>query len=295
MTGFGEASEQVDGAHYLVELRSLNNRYFKATLRLPEELAGLEAELEAVLRKKLTRGSITLTIKIRLPNAQTTHQVNDEALSVYLGHLDTIRSQWKTRDATANIDLAALLNLPGVLQPSKEEDGLLGRARPVLLRLADYACDRLVQMRMTEGSALADDLRRQCEVIRERTSSIQARASRVIDDYHQRLRTRMDELLARAELHVAEVDLIREVAVFAERADISEEMARTAGHLEHVQQILNSNDPNPAGRTLDFLAQEMLREANTIASKSNDVEVSRAIVVVKGAIDRIKEQVQNIE
>ncbi len=295
MTGYGEASDQVDGVHYALEIRSLNNRFFKGTMRLPEDISGLEAELEVLLRKKLTRGSITVTAKTRVPDVRAAHRVNDEALLVYLDHLETIHTKVAKADHAVNIDLTALLALPGVLQPSEEEDAVLKRSRPVVLRLTEEACTKLVQMRMTEGQTLAADLDVQCDLIRQRLAQIESRAPTVADEYHKRLRSRMDELMAKAELNVAEVDLIREIAVFAERCDIREELDRTAGHLAHVKQVLAASDEEPAGRTLDFLSQEMLREANTIASKSNDVQISRAIVEVKGAIDRIKEQVQNIE
>jgi len=121
-----------------------------------------------------------------------------------------------------------------------------------------------------------------------------ARAPLVIDEYHQRLRSRIEELMAKAKLKFDEQDLLREVAVFAEKVDIAEEAARTKQHLHHFEQILSNQSEEPAGRTLDFLTQELLREANTIASKSNDAAISRAIVEVKGAIDRIKEQAQNV-
>ena len=295
MTGFGEASGQVDGVHYAVELRSLNNRYFKSAFRLPDEISGLEAELESLLRRKLTRGSITLIVKMRVPDAEAAQRVNDEALMVYLGHLETIHARISDGGQTAHIDLMALLAMPGVLLPSEAADSVLNKARPAVTRLADEACDRLVQMRLTEGKTLVEDLEAQCRVIQGLLGKIIQRTPTVVEEYHQRLRSRMEELMARAELKVAEQDLIREVAVFAERADISEETARMKGHLEHMGQIVAAADNEPAGRTLDFLAQEMLREANTIASKSNDERINRAVVVMKGAIDRIKEQVQNIE
>ena len=295
MTGFGDASAQVDGVHYVVELRSLNNRYFKVTFRLPEELSALEAELESVLRKRLSRGSITLTVKTRLSDAAATHRVNDTALLAYLGHLETIQGKVAQHDQTIQIDLTALLALPGVLQPLEDEQSVLNRARPVLLRLLDVACEKLDAMRLCEGELLAEDLCQHQRSIRDRLSGIEARAGQVVEVYHQRLRSRINELMARAQLAVAEPDLIRELAVFAERADISEELSRLTGHLEQFEQIVGSAGHEPAGRTLDFVAQELLREANTIASKSNDVQVSRAIVEVKGAIDRIKEQVQNVE
>lgn len=293
MTGFGDAATQVDGIHYAVELRSLNNKYFKASLRLPEPLAGLEAELESALRKRIGRGSVTLTVKFRISDAHAASSVNEPALLAYLDHLETIHA--KIQDQSVHIDLTALLALPGVLQPSEDEDAMLTSARPVLLKLVNEACDRLTEMRIKEGEALAGELLAQGEVIRDRLEQIQKRAPLVVQEYHQRLRNRIDELMAQAKLKLDEHALIREVAVFADRADICEEITRTAGHLEQFKQVINANKNQPSGRTLDFLAQELLREANTIASKSNDAEISRAAVEVKSAIDRIKEQVQNVE
>jgi len=148
---------------------------------------------------------------------------------------------------------------------------------------------------MTEGKLIAEDLAKQCRQIDTLLVEIRKRAPEVIEAYHQRLRLRIDELLARAQLKIEEKELIHEVAVFAEKADISEEISRLSAHMEQFDQIIGSTDGNPAGRTLDFVAQELLREANTISSKSNDTQISRAIVEIKGAIDRIKEQVQNVE
>ncbi|MFA9478293.1 YicC/YloC family endoribonuclease [Phycisphaerales bacterium AB-hyl4] len=293
MTGYGDASTQVDGMHFAVELRSLNNKYFKAALRLPESIAGLEAELEAALRKRVTRGSLTVTVKLRLSDAHAASRVNDAALLTYLDHLETIHS--KISDHSVHIDLTQLLALPGVLQPSEDEESLVSHARPVVLKLLDQACDKLMAMRVREGKSLAEDLLTHRDLIRNRLEIIRERAPVVIDEYHQRLRSRIDELTAQAKMKIAEHDLIREVALFADRADICEELSRTAGHLEQFEQILDSKKDAPSGRTLDFLSQELLREANTIASKSNDATISRAIVEVKSAIDRIKEQVQNVE
>jgi uncharacterized protein (TIGR00255 family) len=297
MTGFGDAVEQVNGVSYTVDIRSLNNRYFKATLRLPESVSGLEAEIETLLRKKLNRGSITLTLGRRTADAQAVHRVNDEALLNYVKHLETIHRKVSgtSSDHNVNIDLTALLALPGVLQPTEDQAELLQQARPVVMRLVEKAADRLLAMRITEGQALDEDLARQRQLIRERLTLIAQRVPAVVEEYHQRLRARIDELLSRAQLKITEPDLIREVAIFAERSDISEEVSRLSGHLEQFEQIIAADKGEPAGRTLDFLAQEMLREANTIASKSNDVQIARAIVDVKGAIDRIKEQVQNVE
>ncbi len=295
MTGFGAASDQVDGIHYVLEVRSLNSRYFKALIKLPEEITALEGEIEAELRKHLTRGSIALTVKMKLTDRRAMHRINETALSAYLESINTLRARLEPDAGADAVDIVALLSLPGVLQPSDDEDALAAVSRPVVLRMTGEACERLIAMRLTEGAALREDIDGQCRMIRTRLGQIGERAPFVVEEYHQRLRQRMETLARRAELNMAEQDLIREVAVFAERADISEENARLAGHLDHAAKILATSNGGPAGRTLDFLAQEMLREANTIASKSNDGEISRAIVEVKGAIDRIKEQVQNIE
>ena len=223
--------------------------------------------------------------------------MNDEALLNYVNHLETIHKKVTASygDPRLNIDLTALLGLPGVLQPAQDQAQMLAQARPVVLALVEKAADRLLAMRVVEGDALAEDLARQRATIRQRLALIAQRTSVVVEEYHQRLRARIDELMARAQLKITEPDLIREVAIFAERSDISEEVNRLAGHLEQFEQIVGADKGEPAGRTLDFLTQEMLREANTIASKSNDVQIARAIVDVKGAIDRIKEQVQNVE
>ena len=293
MTGFGDAAAEVDGTHYSVELRSLNNKYFKVIIRLPEEISGLEAELESHLRKSVHRGSFTLTIKVRVGDARAASRINEAALMTYLDHLETIQN--KIADQSVHIDLTQLLALPGVLQPAEDEEAIVNKARPVLVELVQQAAEKLTVMRTNEGQVLTADLLKQRADILSCVEKIRHRASVVIDEYHERLRGRIDELMAKAELKVDEHDLIREVAVYADRADISEELSRIVGHLDQFCQIIASENDEPAGRTLDFLAQELLREANTIASKSHDAVISRASVEIKSAIDRIKEQVQNVE
>lgn len=286
MTGFGDASCETAGVHYAVELRSLNNRYFKGTIRLPDLISGLEAELDSLLRKRISRGSLTLTIGIYDRSAAAAYQINPAAIKHYSEQLKAIPN--------ASVELGSLLALPGVMQPP-EAGEYLEKARPIVVKLVEQACDKMASMRQTEGEALAGELGRHNQFILERVEQIASRAPQVTEEYHQRLRTRIDDLMARAKLQFNEVDLVKEVALYAERCDIAEECQRVKAHLEQFTQIVHRNDGEPAGRTLDFLAQELLREANTIASKSNDAQISRIIVEVKGTIDRIKEQVQNVE
>lgn len=293
MTGFGDASGQRDGVHYSVEMRSVNNRYFKTTIRLPDELLSLEPELELALRQKITRGSVTLTVNLKDTSASAAYQINEDALRAYLSHLQTVEKS--LTNGAVTIDLGSLLALPGIVQPPDASE-LIERSRPIIYELMGQACQKMCAMRESEGRGLAADLQQHISEINARIAQVVVRAPLVVDEYHARLRTRIDELMAQAKLKLNETDLIREVAIFAERCDISEEIQRLRAHLEQFDQIITRGEEDrPAGRTLDFIAQELLREANTVASKSNDATITRLIVEVKGSIDRIKEQVQNVE
>lgn len=292
MTGFGEASAQIDGVHYSVEVRSLNNKYFKGVIRLSEAFQSLEAELESVLRQRLTRGTITLIASCNDSSASAAYTINQAALARYIQQLQAMP---QISGGELRLDMAALLTLPGVLQPPADEEDRLLRARKHFTTVVNKACDSLVAMREREGKMLVDELLQQRQYIQERLSRIRERCPAVVADYEQRLKSRIELLLQGQDARVDAVDLIREIAVYAERTDIAEEVARLTGHLEQFGQLLTAKEDRPVGRTLDFLSQEMLREANTIASKSPDAETSRFIVEIKGAIDRIKEQAQNVE
>lgn len=292
MTGFGEASRHTDGVHYSIELRSLNNKYFKATIRLPERLQILEAELEAVLRRRITRGSVTLIGSFADTSESAALEVNHKALDRYV---EQIRRSTAVGKGDVAIDLGALLALPGVLQQPADESDALQNARAAMTELVNEACDHLLSMRRREGLLLMEDLHNQRDLIAERLEKIREQAPRVIEEYEKRLRQRMQEMIREAQLNVEPADLLREIAAYAEKTDIAEEVCRLSGHIEQFSELLQAPEDQPVGRTLDFLAQEMLREANTIASKSPDSLISRLIVEVKGAIDRIKEQVQNVE
>jgi len=291
MTGFGVAADDDDGARYVVEVRSLNSKYFKAITRLPEELQGLESEIESAVSKRLNRGSIVLTVRFADSSADAAAQINSKALESYLKQLMEVP---EIDHVSTRIDLGALLTLPAVIVAGTGER-ILDRARPILTRLVASACDGVISMRAREGEALHKILHTYCQNVADRLKAIASRAPTVVELYQKRLRERINTLLAENGGAVKDEDLIREVAVYAERSDIAEEIIRLQSHLQQFAEIIDANDGEPAGRTLDFLSQEMLREANTIAAKCLDAQISRDIVEVKGAIDRIKEQVQNVE
>lgn len=289
MTGFGDATTERAGTHYTVEIRSLNNRFFKPIIKLPDNVSGLEPELESMLREKLGRGSITFILKMRTDSAEAAYHINIPALKSYVQQLQSIQGL----DRFVQIDLASLVQLPGVCQEPRDETDEIERHGPVVREMALKAVHKLDAMRRREGQTLFTELMRHAQLIAENLSEIQKRAPLVVEDYNRRLQQRINQLLQSAELHVNESDVIKEVAVFAERADIAEEIQRLTSHLDAFEQSCRTSEH--AGRKLDFIAQEMLREANTIGSKANDAQIARHIVEIKGAIDRLKEQVQNVE
>lgn len=289
MTGFGDANAERDGTHYAVEIRSLNNRFFKPVIKLPDRVAGLEPELESMLREKLGRGSITYILKIRSDDAQAAYHINIPALKAYLAQLQSLEGL----DHLVQIDLASLLQLPGVCQEPRDDTDEIEQHGPTIRELTAKAIAKLDAMRRREGEALFAELMKHIRLIGENLAEISKRAPLVVDDYQRRLQLRIKQLLIGGELKVNEGDVIKEVAVFAERADIAEEIQRLRTHCDAFEQSCHSSEH--AGRKLDFIAQELLREANTIASKANDAQIARHSVEIKGAIDRLKEQVQNVE
>ena len=291
MTGFGEASATVDGTHFSIEVRSLNGKYFKSSIRLPEEYQSLEPVLESELRRQLVRGTITVIAKVSEQSEDAALTINTQALERYIEQIRAV----KGLDGESSIDAGTLLTLPGVLQPAADDESRHERAARGFVEALRGASARVMDMRRSEGQLLVEDLLKHHASIVEHLARIEARSPVVVREYETRLRSRIDTLLEEAKVRVEPVELIREVAVYAEKTDISEEVARLGGHLDQFKQLITSDQTEPVGRTLDFLAQEMLREANTIASKCSDAEISRDIVEVKGAIDRIKEQVQNAE
>ena len=289
MTGFGDATGELNGTHYAVEIRSLNNRFFKAIIKLPDNVSGLEPELETMLREKLGRGSITYILKMRSDSAEAAYHINTQALKSYLHQLQQV----KGLDRLVQIDLAGLVQLPGVCQEPRDDTDEIEKHGPTVRELTLKAIEKLNAMRDREGRQLFNELMRHVQGIAANLKEIATRAPFVVEEYHRRLSQRVNQLLSKAELKVNEPDLIKEVAVFAERADIAEEIQRLTSHLGAFEQSCREGEH--AGRKLDFISQEMLREANTIASKANDAQIARHIVEIKGAIDRLKEQVQNVE
>jgi uncharacterized protein (TIGR00255 family) len=290
MTGFGEADCEVDGLSYTVEIKTVNNRYYKSAVRLPDTVAFCEEDIEKLLRNSLSRGTVGYTLRLKNVAAKAMFDVDEAAIRRCVERLSETAGQL---NVNYNIDLAALLSLPGIVQPVLPDEEEAQRIKGVILKISQKAVEQLKQMREREGQAIAKDLKTHCEAIRDRLEKIRGRAPRVIEEYHKKLKKRLEELTANAQLKLDEDTLAREVAIFAERSDISEELSRLESHL--AQFFVSCDSDEQAGRRLDFISQEMLREANTIGSKALDAEIARGVVDIKCLIDRIKEQVQNVE
>jgi uncharacterized protein (TIGR00255 family) len=290
MTGYGEAEGEINGVSYAVEIKAVNNRYLKTIVKLPEAVAFLEENVERLLRKNLSRGTVNYVLRFKDVSANALFDIDETALRAVMERLNRVKS---SADIDGTIDIGSLLSLPGIIRPTLPDEEMAEQVKEIVLDVTQRAVDKLKQMRAAEGNCLEAELESYCQAIRENLEKIRARSAVVMQEHAKRLRKRVDELLAEAKLKLDEETLAREVAILADKSDISEETARLDSHLQQFAESCQTNDQ--AGRRLDFISQEMLREANTIASKASDTEIIRYVVDIKCRIDRVKEQIQNVE
>ena len=290
MTGYGEAQGQLNGASYVVEIKTVNNRYFKAIIKLPDSTSFLEDDVDKLLRKHLSRGTVNYVLRLKDVSAHALFDLDEAALQAVAAKLAKVET---AIGISGTIDLGNLLSIPGIIRPVEPDEEAARHIREKVLQISNEAIAKVSQMRVAEGAAIEDDLRTNCNKIESGVTLVRSRSELVIHEYAKRLKRRVDELLAHAELKLDEELLSREVAIFADRSDVSEELSRLDSHIKQFTQ--SCTEEGQAGRRLDFICQEMLREANTIASKACDTQITQWIVDIKCRIDRIKEQVQNVE
>jgi len=288
MTGFGAATRERDGVTIRVEVRSVNHRHFQAKLRVPSEFLYLESELDALVRKRLSRGSVSVNVSLTRDESQSVAALNTDAAKRY--HTALVKLA-KELGVAPEVDLAHILNMPGVLGAKasglpNERDGKL------ILRTTSEAVTELLSMRESEGKSLGVELERAATAIEKAVARIEKRMPKVVREHHQNLRKRASELIG-AEKPVAETDLARELALLADRLDVTEETSRLRSHLSQLRGLLSKG--GAVGRQLDFLAQEFFREANTTGAKCNDAQVAHVVVDMKTHIERMREQIQNVE
>lgn len=289
MTGFGDARRQDGSRTVTAEVRTVNNRFLKCSIRLPEAYSSFESDLEKLVRGSIARGTVNVTIRIERSSEANRYRIDTDVLAAYAAQIDGVSD--KLGLATSGLD--ALLQLPGVVS---ERSGVVEDASgdwDLLESLVTEALKKLDTFRRAEGAAMADELRANLAIIETELGGVIEQAPGVVTEFRDRLRERVAELLSGTEASVSDVDLIREVSVFAERADINEEITRLRSHIVQFRAFLD--DHVSQGRKLDFLTQELFREVNTIGSKANNVVIAHRGVEMKAAVEKIREILQNIE
>ena len=288
MTGYGRAVELVNGREYTVEIRSVNNRYLDCSVRLPRMLSFGEDGVKQAVKKSVSRGKVDVFISVRTEGGEEAKvSLNDAVLEGYLAAMRRMTEEFGVRD---DISVSTLSRLPEVFQvekPEADEDQLLLD----LMSVVDKALSAYDAMRVTEGKALEQDLRGRGETILGYVAQVEAGGAKTLADYRARLESKIREVLESTSID--ESRILTESAIFADKIAVDEETVRLRSHLEQMNTMLS--DGGAVGRKLDFLLQEMNRETNTIGSKCSDLAISRIVVNIKAELEKIREQVQNIE
>jgi len=288
MTGFGSACQRDRRMDIDVEVRSVNHRFLTIKQSLPDALARMENEIEQTVRAKLGRGSVTISVSVK-SSRESGPSLPD--LNTFKAAAKQLREIQKALGLKGEITMEDLLAIPslwnnGVSEPSEE-------LWPKVKKLLTKALDQLVETREREGAKISDALQGHLQTIEGRLGKVQARVPHVVDAYQKRLDDRIQQLLTQRGLEAAKMDIVREVAIHADRCDTSEEIQRLRAHIGEFRKIVGQK--GQVGRRLDFMTQEMGRETNTIASKANDGEIAASAVEMKAELEKIKEQVENVE
>ncbi len=290
MTGHGEACRHQDGVRVAVEVRTVNNRFLKVSLRISEGYATLEPLVETLVRSQLRRGSVSVFVRVERESTPDDFRLNPVVLESYYRQLQEVVNEGS---GTPEIRIDSLLALPGVVTENARLRAGADVVWPVIESALTEALQNLSRMRAEEGAAMGRDLHANRQVIEAELAQVQARAPLVIEAYRKRLQDRLNKLLEEYGLQLQAADLVREVGLFTDRSDISEEIVRLRTHLQQFETVARTEANS--GRKLEFLIQEMLRETNTIGSKANDAGIAHHVVEIKTAIERMREMIQNIE
>jgi uncharacterized protein (TIGR00255 family) len=292
MTGFGEAQTHTDLLDAGVEVRAVNNRHLKVSVRGTDPYPMFEAEIEKVVRRHIHRGTVTVHIRVVRAGRGVDFTLNTAALAGYLQQIREACAAAGTPEFTASL-LAGALALPGVAPEPRSPGSPPEDEWPVVEKTLEAALTQLDAMRRDEGKAMAAELLTLHGVITAELAGVRAILPGVMDDYRQRLLERIRQAVAEAGVVVTADHLIREVALFADRTDVAEEVTRLSSHLDQFAELVRKGEE--AGRKLEFVVQEMGREANTLGSKAGDVAVSRHVFEIKASLEKIRELVLNVE
>ena len=288
MTGYGRAVETVNGREFTVEIRSVNNRYLDCTVKLPRMFSFAEEAVKAAVKASVSRGKVDVYITVR-SEAEADVQVtlNKPVLEGYLAAMRQMVTDYGVKDDISVSTLSRMNDVFVVEKPQADEDQL----KADLLGVVDKALAAYDQMRLVEGKALENDLRSRAATILELVSQVEELNPKTVSDYRRRLEEKMREVLENKSID--ESRILTEAAIFADKVAVDEETVRLRSHLVQMDEMLAGS--GGVGRKLDFLLQEMNREANTTGSKCSDVKVARIVVDIKAELEKIREQTQNIE
>ena len=288
MTGYGRAVETVNGREFTVEIRSVNNRYLDCTVKLPRSFSFAEEAVKAAVKAAVSRGKVDVYITVRSETeADVQVTLNKPVVEGYLAAMRQMVADYGVADDISVSVLSRMSDVFVVDKPKADEDQL----KADLLSVVDKALAAYDQMRITEGLALENDLRSRAATILELVAQVEELNPRTVSDYRKRLEEKMREVLENKSID--ESRILTEAAIFADKVAVDEETVRLRSHLEQMDAMLSGS--GGIGRKLDFLLQEMNREANTTGSKCSDVKVARIVVDIKAELEKIREQTQNIE
>lgn len=289
MTGFGDARRQEGGRAIAVEVRTVNNRFLKVSVRLPDVYTSFESDIEKLVRGSIARGTVNVSVRLERLAESGRFRLDTEMLSAYVEQSQAAAKQHRLLLQ----DMGLLLSLPGVVVERGDRGEDASADWPIVEAAVVEAVRKLDTFRRAEGASMAEELRANLAVIETELNAIAEQAPVVVKEFRDKLRDRVAELLKGTEATVGDADLIREVSMFADRADINEEITRLRSHLGQFRAFLK--DEQSQGRKLDFLTQELFREVNTIGSKANNVAIAHRVVEMKAAVEKIREILQNIE
>ena len=288
MTGFGKGEARFKSGKVTVEIKTVNHKFFDATLKLPNGIAAFEDRIKEILQKKIKRGKVNLNLAYDgvLLKAERL-SINKKAAKNYYNALEGLKKELGLKE---EIDIRDIIALPGVLSFDSLEKGLAA-FWPKIKKALDMAIDRLVSDREKEGKALHADLAARTKAIETMLVTIKSRAHLNIDEYRKRFADRVKDLTGGRDIDMGRLEM--EVAIFAKNSDISEEITRLQNHLSNFNKTMSAG--GEVGKKIDFIAQELHREINTIGSKASDFKISKNVIEIKGEIEKIREQAKNLE
>ena len=292
MTGFGAADGEVGGQRLSVEIRSVNHRYFSPSIKLPSALTRWEGDVRDALRRGVSRGHVTLSARFERDEQESSVAlpIDETRFAAYVTQLRELQKRYSLDDT---LDVATILRMPEVFAAATPREELTAEAGPLVVAVVDRAVEALLVMRLAEGARLVQYLDERLGMIESALARVAVRAPERVTEQRDRLRNAVRDLTSG--LSVDETRLAQEIALLADRLDVQEELSRFNAHIDAFRDALKSGQADGVGKRLGFLLQEMLREANTTGSKGNDAAIVADVLLIKEELERIREQVENLE